>query len=332
MKRIAQHGGGVVSVEEVPEPVPGPGEVLIRTGASVLCGSEMGSFRGAGAADGGNGGHEAAGEVVALGADVDRRMLGRRVGVSAVVGCGHCASCLQGIYTWCAEFSGASNLHAEYSVVAARACHELPEDIDDEVGTLLTGDGFGVPFHTQQRLSDRPFERIAIFGQGPIGLGSVMLQSFLGREVVAVDLAPARLALADELGAAATVRVEDGLDIAEAVRDAFGGHRPDVCIEASGHPSGVRSAFASVAHGGRVVFNGEQGPLELSPSEDFIRRDITAMGAWFYHFREYTGMLSLLRGGLPMHRLITHSLPVDDAAEGYRLMASGESGKVALRY
>ena len=70
--------------------------------------------------------------------------------------------------------------------------------------------------------------------------------------------------------------------------------------------------------------------MELSPSEDFIRRDITAVGSWFYHFGEFDDMLQLYRDGLAVDRLITHRLALEEAAEGYRLMAAGESGKVLL--
>ena len=79
-----------------------------------------------------------------------------------------------------------------------------------------------------------------------------------------------------------------------------------------------------------VVFNGEQGPIGLSPSEDFIRRDITAFGAWYYHFGEYPAMLEFYRNGLPIADLITHRLPLARGAEAFRLFASGQTGKVLL--
>ena len=76
----------------------------------------------------------------------------------------------------------------------------------------------------------------------------------------------------------------------------------------------------------------EQGKMELSPSDDFIRRDITAVGSWFYHFSEYPKMLELTRQGLRVRELITHRLPLAQAGEGFALMARGKTGKVILEY
>jgi threonine dehydrogenase-like Zn-dependent dehydrogenase len=81
---------------------------------------------------------------------------------------------------------------------------------------------------------------------------------------------------------------------------------------------------AAVRTAGTVVFNGEQPALELSPSSDFIRRDISALGSWYYHFSQFSAMLELYRSGLAIDRLITHHFPLEEADEAYRLMAAGE--------
>ena len=83
---------------------------------------------------------------------------------------------------------------------------------------------------------------------------------------------------------------------------------------------------------GTVAFNGEQPALELSPSADFIRRDITALGSWYYHFSQFSAMLKLYRGGLAVDRLITHRFPFAEAPEAFRMMAAGQTGKVLLEY
>jgi threonine dehydrogenase-like Zn-dependent dehydrogenase len=120
--KIARHPGkSVVAVDEVPVPQPGPGEVLIQTVASALCGSEMGSYRNAGVPSGNNG-HEAAGFVAALGEGVTNLRVGERVGACPVAGCGDCEYCAQGKNTWCdnKRFYGA--MHAEYFLASARWC------------------------------------------------------------------------------------------------------------------------------------------------------------------------------------------------------------------
>ena len=106
----------------------------------------------------------------------------------------------------------------------------------------------------------------------------------------------------------------------------------DVCIEAAGHPETALACFAAVRTGGTVVFNGEQSAVPLSPSDHFIRRDITAVGAWFYHFSEYPAMLACYRQGLRLRELITDQLPFTEAAAAYARFAAGQTGKVLLRY
>ena len=80
-----------------------------------------------------------------------------------------------------------------------------------------------------------------------------------------------------------------------------------------------------------MVFNGEQGNIELSPSNDFIRRDITALGSWYYHFYQFSEMLKLFRNGLGINRLITHHFSIEEADEAFQLMSAGSTGKVILQ-
>ncbi len=336
MRKVVFDGSSQVRVVDAPEPSPGPGEVLIATAVSALCGSELKSYRGAGIT-GGNGGHEAAGTVIEVGPGVDRLRAGQRVGLSAIVGCGACAQCAAGRYTWCSQRRFIGNMHAERIVIPAHGCHPLPDDVDWAAGVLLSGDGLGVPFHTSMRLAHLAVETVAIFGAGPIGLGNTLLHSFLGRQVIAVDVAPYRLELARTLGAAHVVDAAHaaGLpaaDPAARVREITGGRGADVCLEAAGRPETLRQCFAAVRTGGTVVMNGEQPAVELSPSEDFIRRDIAAFGAWYYHFGEFAGMLALEYGGLDVARLITHRYPLAEAAHAYQEFAAARTGKVLLSY
>lgn len=329
MKRLHQQGSRQIAVEEVPVPVPGPGEVLVKTAISALCGSEMGTYRNGGRA--GNLGHEAAGVVEALGDGVATLQAGQRVGVSAIAGCGECDECHAGRYTWCDRLRFFCDMHAEYFVIPALACHRLPDDVPWDTGVLITGDGLGVPYHTSTRLRSPEIGTVAVFGLGPIGLGEVLVQIGQGRRVLGVDRSPERLALAEKMGAE-VVAASEGVDVPARVRALTGGKGADACIEAAGVPATVRACFASVRRGGIVVFNGEQPALELSPSDDFIRRDITAFGSWFYHFNEYPAMLALAREGLPVASLITHRFPIEQGAEAFRVMDAGISGKVALLY
>jgi threonine dehydrogenase-like Zn-dependent dehydrogenase len=317
-----------VVIEEVPTPQPGRGEVLIKTAASALCGSEMGGYRKDGVATG-NIGHEAAGVVAQLGEGVETLRVGQRVGACPVAGCGTCDYCLQGQNTWCEKWRFFGAMHAEYFLVPAHSCLPLPDDVPWNVGVLITGDGLGVPWHTSKKISGDEIRTVAIFGLGPVGLSNVLMQKYLGRRVIGIDRAPQRLELAQSFGAETLFADENTPAI---VRELTDGKGADVCLEAAGSPVTAKQCFASARKGGIVVFNGEQGPLELSPSEDFIRRDITAIGSWFYHFGEFGEMLNLYRSGLPIASLITHCFPLEHIADGYRAMNDGLTGKVLIEY
>ncbi len=330
MRIIRLEGKGVVRVAEAAEPVPGPGEVVVQTAISAICGSEMGAYRGAGPGQG-NMGHEAVGTVVKLGAGVSALRIGQRVGASAIAGCGTCAYCAKGQYTWCAKAKFYCDMHAECFVLPANACHPLPDNISWDAGVLLSGDGLGVPFHTSTKIASPEIETVAVFGVGPIGLGNVLMQAHLGRRVIAVDIAPYRLEMARKLGARDAVNAKEG-DAAQAVRKLTGGTGADVCIEAAGRPETALACFAAVRTAGTVVFNGEQPALPLSPSDHFIRRDITAVGAWYCHFSEFEPMVALYRKGLAVEKLVSHRFPFSEAAAAFQTFASGSSGKVLLEF
>lgn len=328
MKRLVLKGSGAVGLSEQPDPLPGFGEVVVRTAVSALCGSELHGYRSAAAQDG-NGGHEAAGIIAAVGEGVTDLQPGQRVGVSAIAGCGACDYCARGQYTWCPGFKFYGNMHAERFVAAANACHRLPEDVPWDAGVLLTGDGLGVPYHTSTKIAAPDIETVAVFGTGPIGLGNVLMQAHLGRRVIAVDLSPWRLEKAQRLGASDTINAAEG-DPAAQVRARTGGAGADVCIEAAGRPETALACFAAVRTAGTVVFNGEQKALPISPSDHLIRRDITAVGAWFYHFSEFPKMLRLYRNGLRVSDLISHRFPFHQAAEAFETFASGQSAKALI--
>ena len=327
MRRARYAGEGNIQLVEVPDPVPGPGEVVIETAISAICGSELHAYRGA--AQDGNGGHEAVGTIIATGEGVDRILKGQRVGVSCIAGCGNCAFCARGQYTYCPDRRFYGNMHAERFLASAIACHPLPGELSWEAGVLLSGDGLGVPYHTYVKTASPEIKTVAVLGVGPIGLGNVLLQAHLGRRVIAVDLSPYRLELAKRLGASDVVNADEG-DTAGKLRALTNGIGPDVCIEAAGQPETGMACFNMVRTAGMVVFNGEQGPLPLSPSDQFIRRDITAVGSWFYHFSEFPQMLNLYRNGLRLLDLVTHRFPFQDADAAFKQFSSRQSGKVLI--
>lgn len=327
MLGVQMLGSGRVAVREFPEPTQPNGEALIEIRASGICGSEMHGYRAA-YEQTFNGGHEVSGIVVDAG--VSRRLrVGDRVGVHAVWGCGACRWCDAGQYTYCDARTTCPGTHAERLAAPEHVCLRLPDDVSFDLGVLLTGDGIGVPYHVARRIGTRGGDIVCVFGAGPIGLGNILMQSFLGAEVIAVDVNDYRLELARQCGAAQTIN-PSSVDVVAAVTEMTRGELADKCIEAAARPDTLKMALRLVGKAGTVVAVGEQGDVPISPSGDLIRKDVTLMGSWFYHYAEYGDMLALYRRGLRVDKLITHRMPLLEADAAFALFAAGRAGKVIL--
>ena len=327
MLAVKMLGGSRVTVRDVPTPSATADRLLIQVKASGICGSEMGSYRRE-TEHPSNGGHEVVGVVVDAG-NATRVKVGDHVGVHAVWGCGDCPQCSLGRYTYCPHLRHSGGAHAEYVSAPEHVCLRLPDDVPWDDGVLVTGDGMGVPYRVSQRLGTVGGEFVCITGAGPVGLGNVVVQSYLGAEVIAVDVNPYRLELAKACGAAHTVNASE-TDAVEAVREITRGRGADKCIEAAGKPATFRMALDAVRTAGVVMVVGEQGAVELSPSRDLIHRDATVMGSLYYHYSDYPAMLDLYRRGLPIGDIITHHFPLAEAEEAFTIFADGRAGKVIL--
>ncbi len=327
MKMVRMMGERRVEVIDAADPVPAEGQALVRIEVSLVCGSEMHTWRGDKAHDA-NAGHEPAGVVV----DASRSTRwkdGDRVGIHAVWGCGTCEWCRRGCYTWCDSFRGCAPAHSQLMAVPEHVLAPLPDDVDFEVGALLAGDGLGVPFHTSQRLPSRGGDTVVVVGCGPIGLGNILLHSFRGANVIAFDLVPERLAMAMDCGASHPLKADE-VDPVEAVRELTRGQMAEAAIDATGRPEGLALALKVVGRGGIVACNGENREVTIHVGRDLIRRDITLFGSWFFHFREYWDMLELYRRGLALEKLVTDRYPLARAGEAFADFECGRVGKPAL--
>lgn len=328
MRTVRMLGNAKVAVVDVPDLCPEPGEVLVQVKASGLCGSELKGFKGPDGQET-NGGHEVAG-VVAEANGTKHLKVGDRVGVHAVRGCGQCEWCVQGQYTYCdSKLPMGPGTHAEFITAPEHVCAKLPDDVPFGVGVLLSGDGLGVPYHANTRLETRGGDVVCVIGLGPIGLGNVLVQSFVGAEVIAVDIQPHRIDLAKGLGAAHGVNAGE-TDPFEAVNELTHGALAHKCIEAVGHVDTLQLALRCVGKRGMVMACGEQGDVPVNVSRDLIRRDIALAGSWFYHFCEFGNMVQWYRRGLRVEDLITHHFGLDDAQEAFDLFAAGKTGKAML--
>jgi len=334
MKTVQVLGGRRVEVVDRPEPVPRPGEVVVRVMASALCGSERHGYEGQpGAAPSGspaaNGGHEASGVVEAVRGQ-NAVSPGDRVLVFSTGHCGRCRYCRQGRWILCQHKpAGGTGMHAELIAVSEDRCIPLPDDLAFEDAALLA-DAFGTPYHAMRRLGVSAADTVLVVGQGPVGMAAAILAGLAGAAVVVADVDERRLRRASELGAVVTVdpRRED---LVEAVRSVGGADGADVALECSASPAGAAACLAAVAPGGRVAFIGLNRQVTIDVTPELILRDLTVVGSWYSDPADVAALVRLCGRGLEPGRLITHRFGLAEAPEAFAtFFAGGDAAKVIL--
>jgi threonine dehydrogenase-like Zn-dependent dehydrogenase len=285
MRALRAVGSGLVEIVDAPDPELADGDVLVRIEASAVCGSERGVFTSGASA---NAGHEAAGTVIEApsGSDV---MVGDRVGISAVRGCGWCTACRSGLETRCVHGAKvAIGMHAELVAAPLGALRPVPNGVDAAAASLLTGDALGVPVRGIARAPHQRGDVVVIIGLGPVGLSHALVRSFYGAEVIGIDPSATRRRLAVACGATDALDVDDPIPAASLV------------IESTGRPECIRGAFDAVVAGGVVLQSGECSSVEIDPSLAIVHKEVTYVGAWYYTSSDYPKMLAAVDEGLPI--------------------------------
>ncbi len=274
MRAAVFHGAGDVRIEAVAAPgEPGPGEVLIAPSMAAICGTDASEY-----AHGphmiplhsrhpGSGhvgplvlGHEFVGRVEALGDGVESVAVGDRVVSGAGVSCGECAWCRAGRTNLCASYytlglSAPGGL-ADQVISPASILVGVPDEVND-VGAAMA-QPLAVAIHALDRGGVGPGMTVAVLGIGGIGgflIGAASTREL--RRLIAVDVDPNKLALAEALGADDAIDAR-GTDVAAAIREATAGEGADVVIEASGVPANPSIAIHATRRGGQVVIVGLQ--------------------------------------------------------------------------
>ena len=316
-------GHGRIEIVEAPEPVPASGEVLLRVAYCGLCGSDKRPYR-----DGFDliPGHEVSGTVVdANGCDVE---VGTRAVAYLNVFCGGCRYCRRGETNRCLRSRGLLGWtppwhggYAEY--MAVPAIDVLP--VDPAVGldaAVLLLDTIGTAWHGLRLAQAETAARALVIGCGPLGLGAVAgLRAFGVGEVYACDLTDTRLDAAADLGAKPVPPAE-----VEGLADL------DVVVEAVGSPRTIMQAIRAVAPGGRVVMLGEVWtPWTFEPSAATMLKDYSLIRSWYFPISEYAeNERLLLAGTVDPARLISHTFPLEELPEAFRLFVAGRTRKVLV--
>jgi D-arabinose 1-dehydrogenase-like Zn-dependent alcohol dehydrogenase len=315
--------GGPLAVEEVRDPVPSPGGVVVRVGATGVCRSDWHGWQGH---DDDIElphvpGHELAGTVVAVGSRVASWQVGERVTVPFVCACGRCASCLAGDSQVCSAQTqpGFTHWGSFAELVALEAADvnlvALPDTMSFAVAASL-GCRYATAFRAvvhQGRV--RPGEWVAVHGCGGVGLSAVQVAVAAGAQVVAADVSAGALSLASALGAAAVVDASSA-DVVDAVREATGGGAA-LSLDALGSPETCVNSVLSLRPRGRHVQVGLLPPAAgrpLVPMERVVALELELLGSHGMAAHAYPEMLSLVATGrLRPDLLVTREIDLDAA-------------------
>lgn len=351
-------------IETIELAAPGAGELRVKVLAAGLCHSDLSVI------DGSRPrvmpmvmGHEAVGEIVEIGAGVQDFAVGDRVVFSFVPGCGHCLPCAGGRPALCepgaqANTSGAllsgerrwrqqgHDLHhhlgvsafAEYTVVSARSAVKIDRDVPPQIAALFgcaVMTGVGAVVNTARVA---PGEGVAVFGLGGVGLAALIGARAAGAHpLVAVDVLPQKLALAAELGATHGVLAEPGAEVVAQVREATGGGALHA-IETVGSEAVLAQAYAATRRGGTTVTVGLPHPSrQFSISAvSLVAEERTVKGSYMgscVPARDIPRFVGLYRAGrLPVDRLLTHEIALDDLNEAFDRLASGAAVRQVIRF
>jgi threonine dehydrogenase-like Zn-dependent dehydrogenase len=333
-----------VVVVDVAEPrIEDPRDALVRVTRSAICGSDLHALHGKLPMEPGEMlGHEGVGVLEEVGPDVTRFRPGDRVAVAFDNVCGECWYCSRGESSLCsglrnlglgAAGGGLGGMQAELVRVPRADANLLPipDEVDDEhalfIGDVLTTGYYGVALARPE-----PGESVAVVGCGPVGFFAVQAARVLGADpVVGIDPVPGRLDLVREQGAR-PVNPSEG-DLKAAVREATGGRGVDVAVEAVGSLAGFEAARTVVRRGGRISVVGVYGDdtLEVRMNEYWIRGlKLLFAGICPVHGWWERAMDAVRAGDIDPVPLISHRLPLEEAAEGYELFGRRVATKVVL--
>ena len=340
MKALVKHSPKEgIWMEDVPDPKCGPGEVRIRITHTAICGTDKHIFEWDEWAQNNLKlplivGHEFCGIIDEVGPHVTHYKAGDRVSGEGHITCGNCRNCRAGKKHLCPETIGVGvhrdGAFAEYLVIPESNVWPLHEDIPSEIAAFF--DPLGNAVHTALAFNITG-EDILICGAGPIGMMAAAICKFSGsRNIVVTDINDYRLNLAKELGASRTVNPRKE-DIGTVFEDLGISHGFDVGLEMSGNPEAFNQMISLMYNGGNIAL---LGLLPNSTKVDWNKVIFKGLNIKGIYGREmydtWYKMTQMIRSGLSVSKVLTHHYKIDDFQEAFKVIESGNCGKVVLEW
>ncbi|MEA5569963.1 zinc-dependent alcohol dehydrogenase [Calothrix sp. UHCC 0171] len=327
-------------LEQVPEPTPAMGEVVIRVGAATTCGTDLKVWR-----RGGHAkmlkpptlfGHESAGEIVALGTGVTNWKIGDRVVANNSAPCMNCFFCQRQQYSLCPHLTWNNGTFAQYLKIPAPIVEHnllpLPDDLPDELAAMT--EPLACVLHGVARSDVKPGDRVVLLGDGAIGLMFVAkLAIDCHVEVFVFGGSDRRLEIARKLGASQTFNYHQIPDIPSVVKELTDGLGADIAIEATGVPSVWETAINCVRPGATVnLFGGcpKNTSINLN-TEQLHYSELTVKGVFHntpYFVRQALELITSRK--IPFELLISEQRPLTDLEQVFVDMRERKVIKVAI--
>jgi L-iditol 2-dehydrogenase len=333
------YGQEDLRLEEVADPTPAAGEVVIRVGTATTCGTDLKVWR-----RGGHArmlkpptlfGHEAAGQIVAIGSDVTGWQVGDRVVANNSAPCMGCFFCKKQEYSLCTDLSFNNGTFAEYlKIPAAIVRHNMlpiPDDLPDAIAAMT--EPLACVLHGAARSTVKPGDRVVVLGDGAIGLmfvGALVQQS---AEVTLFGGNNQRLQVGQQFGATRVFNHRQIEDIPAVVRDLTEGWGADVVVEATGSPAVWEMAIACARPGATVnLFGGCPRDTTITVSTEQLHYSELTLKGVFHSTPHYVrAALELLASRtLPFEQLISDQQPLKHLEQVFRDMRDRKVIKVAM--
>ena len=336
VKNISEKG---IWLKEVAKPVIKTNDVMIKITHTAICGTDLHIYKWDDWAKKTIKtplviGHEFCGEICEIGAGVKNLKVGDRVSGEGHLTCGNCRNCRAGKRHLCHKTIGIGvqrdGAFAEYLSLPESNVWPIHNDISSEIASFF--DPLGNAVHTALSF-DITGEDVLITGAGPIGLMCVAICKYSGaKNIVITDINEYRLAIAKELGASKAINIKnDSIDNhLEKLGIKYGF---DVGLEVSGNPAAFNSMLTNMYHGGSIALLGILPNNTKIDWDDVIFKGLKIKGIYGREIYEtWHKMVQILRGGLDVEKILTHTFSVSNYKEAFDIIDTGQCGKVVLEW